>query len=97
MVAVWNQKVNPWGPTGGNPMVKVTFQGRPMWSYYRYPSTNPVSGNGTVPSVKYQRAWDVMYNYYVVDSYNQTSVNNVFSTATKPGNFAPPGGKFGTP
>ena len=65
MVAVWNQKINPWGPTGGNPMVKVTYQGRPAWSYYRYPSTNPVVYGG-LPTRNYQDAWDRMYDYYVV-------------------------------
>ena len=70
MVAVWNQKVNPWGATGGNPMVKVNFRGRQMWSYYKHPSTSPVIdqiGAIPLPNPKYQNAWDSMYSYYVIE------------------------------
>jgi len=68
MVAVWNQEVNPWGETGGNPMVKMNWRGRDAWSYYRYPKTYPeVNPTGTpiLPNAKYQNAWDTMYDYYV--------------------------------
>ena len=93
MVAVWNQKINPWGPTGGNPMVQVTFQGRLMWSYYRYPSKFPLSGNaGTVPNRDYQKAWDAMYKYYVEDeagpklpTYDMVAKGYTFGSEEVPG------------
>ena len=68
MVAVWNQRVNPWGATGGNPMVKVNYRGRDMWSFYKYPSSYPVIDNyGTtpLPNPVYNNAWNAMYTYYV--------------------------------
>jgi len=66
MVAVWNQKVNPWGPTGGNPMVLMTWQGREAWSWYKYPKDTP-QVTGLMPASNYQDAWDSMYYYYTQD------------------------------
>ena len=93
MVAVWNQKVNPWGATGGNPMVKVNY--RVIDNYAATPLPNPV----------YNNAWDAMYTYYVNQkghpvfdmnangytlgnpevpgfTYNNTNVDNAFSSAS---------------
>ena len=65
MVAVWNQKIDPWGPTGGNPMVEVIVNGRRAWSYYRYPSKNPVASfPAGLPSRDYNTAWNAMSFYY---------------------------------
>ena len=68
MVAIWNQQLNPWGPTGGNPMVRMSFRGREGWSFYKYPSKNPVVQQSTppfLPNANYNVAWDSMKSYYV--------------------------------
>jgi len=68
MVAVWNQQINPWGPTGGNPMVFMNFRGRRGWSFYKHPSIFPVLQQSTtprLPSADYNTAWDACKSYYV--------------------------------
>jgi hypothetical protein len=65
MVAVWNQKVNPWGPTGGNPMVEVILNGKRNWSYYKYPKKTPeYSSAARLPNREYNYAWNAMKRYY---------------------------------
>ena len=68
------EQFNPFGPTGGNPMVKVVeVAGIPYWNFYKL-LNNPAGGTtfelnqtGNVPNghPDYNTAWNEMYNWYV--------------------------------
>jgi len=64
MVAVWNQKIDPWGATSGNPMVSVIVNGKPSWSYFKWPKKTPEYSPPKLPNRDYNFAWNSMYNYY---------------------------------
>ena len=67
---------NPFGPTGGNPMVKtIEVAGTPYWSFYipifgsQYPNgvtfdIHKAVGRPFSSYEEYNDAWDAMYNFY---------------------------------